>query len=64
MAYLLFKTKPFNSSIINFYVPTKNSSDDDKGSLNHKLEEVLELPLKEETITILGNFNAQIGKEQ
>lgn len=57
MGYLRLQTKPFNLSIINVWAQLENSAEEEK------LEEVVELLRKNDTVTILRNFNAQAAKK-
>lgn len=58
VAYLRVDIKSFNLSILNVYAPTETATEDERD----KLYEKLEVP-QEDTILVLGDFNAQIGKE-
>lgn len=64
MAYLRIETKPFNLSILNIYAPTEVSSVEEKETFYDLLEEEIEKMPKEDTRLIMGDFNAQIGKEK
>lgn len=63
MAYLRLKAKPCNISLLNIYAPTEKDSNEEKDKFYEKVEEEIEVIPKEDTIIILGDFNAQIGKE-
>lgn len=64
LAYLRIRAKPFNISLLNIYAPTEKARDEEKDRFYEKLEEELENIPKEDTQLILGDFNAQIGREE
>lgn len=63
LAYIRIEAKPFNISILNVYAPTEGASAEEKEKLYEKMEEEIAKIEKEDTIMLLGDFNAQIGKE-
>lgn len=64
MAYLRVETKPFNMSILNLYAPTERAKEKEKEKFYEEVEEAIEGIPKEDTMLILGDLNAQIGKEE
>lgn len=60
---LRLKGKFNNVSIISAYAPTENADEDDKEHFYIILEALIEKVPKYDTILILGDFNAKIGKE-
>ena len=62
-AYLRIEAKPFNLSLINIYAPTDVAEGYEKDRTYEMLENVLEQCPKQDTVIMLGDFNAQIGKE-
>lgn len=63
MAYLRIKAQPFNISMINVYAPTESADEEEKNILYERLEQEIEMLPKEDTVLVLGDFNAQVGKE-
>ncbi|XP_055622403.1 craniofacial development protein 2-like [Toxorhynchites rutilus septentrionalis] len=64
MYRLRIKGRFFNISIINVHSPHLASPDDDKGEFYAQLEREYERCPKHDIKIIIGDFNAQIGKEQ
>ena len=67
------KTSPrflgFSSAVIislsnKKYAPTEKSKEEEKENFYNKLEEEVEKVPREDTLIVLGDFNAQIGKEE
>lgn len=63
IAKVRIKSKPFNTTIINIYAPTENAEEEEKTKMYDKIEETIQDIPKQDTIIIMGDFNAQIGKE-
>jgi hypothetical protein len=55
--------KLFNYSIVNGRVPTKTSSDEEKDRFFDGLETTYDISPRNDIKIVLGNFNAQVGKE-
>lgn len=49
---------------MNVYAPTEIADEEVKNKFYEKLEEEIEKIPKEDTIIVLGDFNAPIGKEE
>lgn len=63
LSYLRIKTKPNNLSIVNAYAPTEESNEEEKDRFYEELESLCETIPKHDTMVLLGDFNAKIGKE-
>lgn len=63
LAYIRLQAKPVNVSILNVYAPTEIADKEDKDEVYEKIEEEVDKMPKEDAILLLGDFNAQIGKE-
>src|SRR3978361_1153587 len=63
IAYLRIKARPFNISLVNGYAPTEKARGEKKEVFYEKIEEEIEKLPREDTLILLGDFNAQIGKE-
>lgn len=63
LAYMRIEMKPFNLSLLNVYAPTETAEEEVKNGFYEKLETEYEKIPKEDTIIVLGDFNARIGKE-
>ena len=63
LAYLRIKAKPLNISILNVYAPTETSEKEEKEKFYERLEDEMEWMPREDMWLIMGDFNAQIGKE-
>lgn len=50
-------------TIINVYAPTEEAKEDEKDNFYDELKEVCERRSKEDTLIIIGDTNAKIGKE-
>lgn len=64
LARLRLKGKFNKMTIISAYSPTEDSSDEDKNEFYLKLMELCERTSKHDTLFIVGDFNAKIGKEK
>lgn len=63
IAYLRIETDPFKLSLLNVYAHTENTDDEIKDGLYEMIQEELEKIPSEDIIVMVGDFNAQIGKE-
>lgn len=64
LAYIRMKATPFNISILNAYAPTENARIEEKEKFYEKMEEETEKIPTEDIIIIIGDMNAQVGKEE
>lgn len=64
LAYLRIQAKPYNISLLNIYAPTENADKEDKDTFYEEMERAMDAIPKEDAVLLLGDFNAQIGKEK
>lgn len=64
IAYIRIDAKPFKISLLNVYAPTENAGKEIKKKFYEEIEDVIETIKKEDVIILLGDFNAQIGREE
>jgi hypothetical protein len=63
MCTLRMKTKKFKVTILNVHAPTETKEDDIKDSFYSEMERVLNAIPTSDVKVIMGDFNAQIGRE-
>ena len=64
MISIHFQGKPFNTTVIQVYVPT---TDDEEAEVDHffeDLEDLLELTLKNNVLFTIGDWNAKVGSQE
>jgi exonuclease III len=61
---LCVKTKFYNLSIINAYAPTEDKDELIKDQFYYKLEQACETMPSSDVQIIVGDLNAQVGKEE
>ena len=59
-----FKGKPFNITVIQFYVPTSNAEEAEVGRFYEDLQDLLELTCKKDVLFIIGDWNAKVGSQE
>ena len=59
-----FKGKPFNITVIKFYVPTSYDEEAEFERFYENLQDLLELTPKEDVLFIIGDWNAKIESEE
>ena len=64
MAYIQINSKPHNITIINVYAPTEDTDEETKDEFYDKLEETINEIQSQNVLLVVGDFNAQIGKEK
>ena len=64
IAYIQIRAKPNNITIINIYAPTEDAEDEKKDEFYDKVEEIMKDVARHNVLIVLGDFNAQIGKER
>jgi hypothetical protein len=57
-------TTPYKTTIINTYAHTETAKEEEKDKFYDKLEETIRNVPHQDTIIMVGDFNAQIGKEE
>lgn len=63
ISYIRIKNNMANITILNVYAPTDGATDQEKEAFYEKIEEACETIPKHDTLIILGDLNAKIGKE-
>jgi exonuclease III len=64
MSYMVLKGLWFNITIVNVHAPSQEKSDDSKDSFYDELEQIFDnFPTYNIKILLLGDFNAELGKE-
>ena len=59
-----FQGKPFNITVIQFYVPTSNTEEAEVQWFYEDLQDLLELTPKKDVLFIIGNWNAKVGSQE
>ena len=54
-----FQGKPFNITVILFYIPTSNAEEAEVEWLYEDLQDLLELTPKKDVLVIIGDWNAK-----
>lgn len=62
LALLKLSAKPFNLNVIQTYVPTAESTEQEIETFYKELKELIKLTKKHEIKIIMGDFNSKIGK--
>ena len=57
-----FQGKPFNITVIQVYAPTSNAAEAEP--FYEDLQDLLELTPKKDVLFIIGNWNANIGRQE
>ncbi|KAK4875436.1 hypothetical protein RN001_011858 [Aquatica leii] len=63
ISYLRIKSAIANISLINAYAPTEGAAIEEKEVFYNKLQESCEKIPKHDTLIVLGDYNAKIGRE-
>lgn len=63
LSYIRVKFEPNNLSVINVYAPTEQANEEIKQEFYNELEKLYDEVPKRDTLIILGDFNAQVGRE-
>ena len=59
-----FKGKPFNITVIQFYVPTSNAEEAEVERFYENLQDLLELTPKKDVLFIIGDWNAKVVSQE
>ena len=59
-----FQGKPFNVTVIQFYVPTSNTEEAEVEQFYEDLQDLLELTPKKDVLFITGDWNAKVGSQE
>ena len=58
-----FQGKPFNITVIQVYAPTTNAKEDEIQWFYEDLQDLLELTPKKDVLSIIGDWNAKVGRD-
>ena len=59
-----FQGKPFNITVIQVYVPTRNAEENEVEWFYEDLQDLLELTPKKNVLFIIGDWNAKVGSQE
>ena len=59
-----FQGKPFNTTVIQTYVPTSNAEEAELERFYEDLQDLLELTAKKDVLFIIGDWNAKVGSQE
>ena len=59
-----FQGKPFNSTVIQVYAPTRNAEEAEVEWFYEDLQDLLELTSKKDVLFIIGDWNAKVGSQE
>ena len=59
-----FQGKPFNSTVIQVYAPTRNAEEAEVEQFYEDLQDLLELTPKRDVLFIIGDWNAKVGNQE
>ena len=64
MISVCFKGTPFNTTVIQVYVPTSNSEEAEAEWFYEDLQDHLELTPQKDVLFIIGDWNAKVGSQE
>ena len=64
MILVCFQGKPFNTTVIQVYVPTTNVKQAEIKWFCEDLQDLLDLTPKKDVIFIIGDWNAKVGSQE
>ena len=60
-----FQSKPFNTTVIQVYAPTRNAEEAEVERFYEDLQDLLELTAKKKIVFfIMGDWNAKVGSQE
>ena len=59
-----FQGKPFNITVIQVYVPTRNAEEAEVERFYEGLQDLLELTYKKDVLFIIGDWNAKVASQE
>ena len=59
-----FQGKPFNITVIQVYVPTRNAEEAEVEQFHEDLKDLLELTSKKDVLFMTGDWNAKVGSQE
>ena len=64
MISIRFQGKPFNITVIQVYVPTRNAEEAEVEWFYEDLQDLLELTPPKDVLFIIGDWNAKVGSQE
>ena len=64
MISVRFQGKPFSITVIQVYAPTSNTEEAEVEQFYEDLQDLLELTLKKDVLSIIGDWNAKVGSQE
>ena len=64
MISVRFQGRPFNITVIQAYAPTSNTEEAEVEQFYEDLQDLLELTLKKDVLSIIGDWNAKVGSQE
>ena len=64
MISVQFQGKPFNTTVIQAYAPTRNAEEAEVERFYEDLQDLLELTPKKDVLFIIGDWNAKVGSQE
>ena len=64
MISVCFQGKPFNTTVIQAYVPTSNAEEAEVEWFYKDFQDLLELKPKKDVLFIIGDWNAKVGSQE
>ena len=64
MVSVHFQGKPFNTTVIQVYVPVSNAEEAEVEQFYEDLQDLLELTPKKNVLFIIGDWNAKVGSQK
>ena len=59
-----FQGKPFNITVIQFYVPTSNAEEAEVEWFYEDLQDLLELTPSKDVLFVIGDWNTKVGSQE
>ena len=64
MISVCFQGKPFNTTVIQVYAPTRNAEETEVEQFYEDLQDLLELTPPKDVFFIIGDWNAKVGSQE
>ena len=64
MISVCFQDNPFNITVIQVYVPTRNTEEAEVEWFYEDLQDLLELTPRKDVLFIIGDWNAKVGSQE
>ena len=64
MISVRFQGKPFNIMVIQVYAQNSNAEEAEVEWFYEDLQDLLELTLKKDVLSIIGDWNAKVGRQE